>query len=221
MIVVVVVPPCFTDGTDVSDCHIIVHSRCIRQVQLLCTHQPRPRDHDLNGHVMLRMTDVAPIRETCADPLVFVAPSMFGRELAEQVKSDQRWGGDRKVPVIVEKCIDAVEALALDYEGIYRKTGGSGQTKIITQLFERQDYAAFDLRDTDRFNDICSVTSVLKTYFRSLPVPLLTYDLHEELVCAAGLKDVTMKMRSLQELVDRLPLEHYHTLRRLVHHLHR
>lgn len=183
-----------------SNCHINVHSRCISQVQLICAQQPRHRD-DTNGHVV---------------PL----PSMFGRELVEQVRSDSRWG-ERRVPIIVEKCIEAVDTVALDYEGIYRKTGGNGQTKVITQLFERQDYGAFDLRDTDRFNDICSVTSVLKTYFRSLPVPLLTYDLHEEFISSAGIKDPTLKTKHLQELVDRLPPEHYYTLRLLVLHLHR
>jgi len=182
-------------------CHINVHSRCVNQVHLSCSQHPaRPRD-ELNG-------------------IGQQAPSMFGRELAEQVRSDLRWG-DRKVPVIVEKCIEAVETLALDYEGIYRKTGGAGQTKIISQLFERGEYSAFDLRDTDRFNDIGSVTSVLKTYLRSLPVPLLTYDLHEEFIAATGLKDLALKMKQIQELVERLPPEHYHTLRLLVLHLHR
>lgn len=74
----------------------------------------------------------------------------------------------------------------MDYEGIYRKTGGASQSKMITQLFERGDYDSFDLRDSDQFNDICSVTSVLKTYFRSLPNPLLTFDLHEQFVIAAS-----------------------------------
>ncbi|KIK92936.1 hypothetical protein PAXRUDRAFT_829500 [Paxillus rubicundulus Ve08.2h10] len=185
-----------------TTCHVNVHSRCVNQVNVGCSQHPsRPRE-DLNG------------------PIVQAPPSMFGRELVEQVKSDLRWG-ERKTPVIVEKCIEAVETLAIDYEGIYRKTGGSGQTKTITQLFERGDYAAFDLRDTDRFNDICSVTSVLKTYFRSLPVPLLTYDLHEEFISTAGLKDPALKTNQLQELVDRLPSEHYHTLRLLMLHLHR
>ncbi|KAG6335959.1 hypothetical protein ID866_3135 [Astraeus odoratus] len=179
-----------------SSCHISVHSRCMSQVQLICAQQPRHRDE------------------------VVLPPSMFGRELIEQVKSDCRWG-ERKVPIIVEKCIEAVEAVALDYEGIYRKSGGNGQTKIITQLFERQDYTAFDLRDTNRFNDICSVTSVLKMYFRSLPVPLLTFDLHEDFICAAGLRDNTLKAKQIQELMDRLPSEHYYTLRLLVLHLHR
>ena len=39
-----------------------------------------------------------------------VAPSMFGRDLAEQIRADAK-GGDRQVPTIVEKCIDAVETL--------------------------------------------------------------------------------------------------------------
>lgn len=75
--------------------------------------------------------------------------------------------------------------VAMDYEGIYRKTGGTGQSKVITQLFEKGNYEAFDLRDTDSFNDICSVTSVLKNYFRSLPNPLLTYALHDAFVGAS------------------------------------
>ena len=35
---------------------------------------------------------------------------MFGRDLVEQVRADAK-GGHRLVPVIVEKCILAVEAL--------------------------------------------------------------------------------------------------------------
>lgn len=73
----------------------------------------------------------------------------------------------------------------MEYEGIYRKTGGAGQTKAITQAFERGDHDAFDLLDPDAFNDICSVTSVLKNYFRSLPNPLLTFELHDLFTQAA------------------------------------
>lgn len=40
------------------------------------------------------------------------APSMFGRDLVEQVRADAAFRGqDRAVPVIVEKCIQAVEVL--------------------------------------------------------------------------------------------------------------
>lgn len=70
------------------------------------------------------------------------------------------------------------------YEGIYRKTGGMGQTKLITQYFERG--LDFDLQDRDKFNDLAAITSCMKNYFRTLPIPLFTHDLHEEFVSAAG-----------------------------------
>lgn len=163
---------------------------------------------------------------------------MFGRDLIEQVRADAK-GEERYVPVIVEKCIDAVDALgeltvplsvswfliplsiALDYEGIYRKTGGSGLSKAITQLFERGDYDSFDLRDSDRFNDICSTTSVLKTYFRSLPDPLFTFALHDEFVRSSQIRDPAAKSSVLSELVFKLPPEHLQTAKMLMMHLHR
>ncbi|KAF8161043.1 hypothetical protein B0H34DRAFT_699173 [Crassisporium funariophilum] len=180
-------------------CSTSIHVRCIANVQIPCTqHQHVLRDD--NQHVPL-------------------PPSMFGRDLTEQVRADST-DEERQIPVIVEKCIEAVEARALDYEGIYRKTGGSGQSKAITQMFERGDYDSFDLCDSDRFNDICSVTSVLKTYFRSLPVPLLTFDLHDQFMAAIAIRDPSLKQKSLVDMVNRLPDEHYFTLRALMLHLH-
>ena len=164
-----------------------------------------------------------------------LAPSMFGRDLTEQVRADSKYE-ERQVPIIVEKCIEAVEtrgehflvaafkvhanpSKALEYEGIYRKTGGSSQSKAITQMFERGDYASFDLCDAEKFNDICSITSVLKSYFRSLPVPLLTFDLHDQFMAAVAIRDPSFKNKSLTDLVNRLPDEHYFTLRMLMLHL--
>lgn len=77
-----------------------------------------------------------------------------------------------------------VTSAGMNYEGIYRKTGGMGQTKLITQFFERgQD---FDLEDLDQFNDLAAITSCLKNFFRCLPVPLFTHELHEEFVSCSG-----------------------------------
>lgn len=42
---------------------------------------------------------------------ILSVPSMFGRELVEQVHADMKLERqERQVPIIVEKCIDAVEA---------------------------------------------------------------------------------------------------------------
>ncbi|KAI0305649.1 Rho GTPase activation protein [Multifurca ochricompacta] len=178
-------------------CNISVHPRCQQHVQPICSPQNSRRDDGAS-----------------------LQPSMFGRELTEQVRADSRFT-DKMVPLIVEKCIAAVDACALDYEGIYRKNGGSGQSKLIQQLFERGDYGSFDLRDTERFNDICSVTSVLKSYFRTLPNPLLTFVLHDEFIFASSVRDPAHKSGKYADLVKQLPTEHYYTLRMLMFHLHR
>lgn len=72
----------------------------------------------------------------------------------------------------------------MDYEGIYRKSGGASQMRTIQLLFEQGDEP--DLEDVDEYNDICAVTSVLKQYFRELPNPLLTYELYPNFLEACG-----------------------------------
>jgi len=182
-------------------CHIAVHPRCQQNVYVVCSPQHSSRRDDGSGPGTLQ-------------------PTMFGRELTEQVRVDSKVT-ERMVPLIVEKCIAAVEANGLDYEGIYRKTGGSAQSKLVTQLFERGDYSTFDLLDRERFNDICSVTSVFKSYLRALPNPLLTFVLHDEFIYAATIQDPMHKSAKYADLVKQLPTEHYYTLRALMYHLYR
>ncbi|KAG8694763.1 hypothetical protein FRC09_009615, partial [Ceratobasidium sp. 395] len=185
-----------------SNCNIACHQRCTYSVKSSCQSVSAPDEEPV--------VDISPL-----------PPSMFGRDLIEQVRADAKNDPGRMVPVIVDKCIRAVEASAMDYEGIYRKTGGSSQSKAITQLFERGDYDSFDLEDTDSFNDISSITSVMKTYFRQLPDPLLTFALHEKFVEAAAIRDANAKREALVSLIQQMPLEHYHTLRFLMLHLSR
>jgi len=181
-------------------CHVGLHNRCHATFNSVCTGEPRSREETATP---------APQQ-----------PSMFGRDLIEQVRADSV-NHHRDIPIIVEKCIYAVEQRAMDYEGVYRKTGGSSDTKAITYLFERGNCEAIDLSNSDLYIDISSVTSVLKTYFRLLPNPLLTYALHEAFVGAASQRDPLSKAQSLSSLVFQLPSEHFHTLRYLMLHLHR
>jgi hypothetical protein len=74
----------------------------------------------------------------------------------------------------------------MDYEGIYRKSGGTTQMRQIQDEFERGDDVQFspDL-------DICSVTSVLKQYLRNLPNPLITFEVYDRFIetsseCTSG-----------------------------------
>lgn len=109
-------------------------------------------------------------------------------------------------------------------------------TKLITQYFERgQD---FDLEDSDKFNDLAAVTSCMKNFFRTLPDPLFTHDLHEEFVacvrkcilrhCIGAVADCSLtelpdeeRLPSLNQTLYKLPEAHFYTARLLMGHLHR
>lgn len=108
----------------------------------------------------------------------------------------------------------------MDYEGLYRKSGGSGQIKTIEALFEKGNYESIDLLDSSFTSDISSVTSVLKSYFRELPNPLMTSALHEAFVDALTMKDVNAKIDAVVVLLRQLPREHFETLKFLMLHLH-
>lgn len=99
------------------------------------------------------------------------APSvLFGSELAERADFERR-----QIPSIITRCIEEVELRGMDQEGIYRKSGGTGQINNVKEGFDKNEN--FDISDPDL--DIAAVTSVLKQYFRKLPTPLLTYDVYD------------------------------------------
>ncbi|RCH79026.1 hypothetical protein CU098_003013, partial [Rhizopus stolonifer] len=139
---------------------------------------------------------------------------MFGNDLIKQVQAEKG-----KIPLVVEKCIESVEARGMDYEGIYRKSGGVGQMRQIQLAFEKAETP--NLIDEEKWNDICAVTSVLKQYFRELPNPLFTYELHSKFMEAIMMADSTEQMQTMTQLIQMLPIENFNTLKYLMLHLHR
>ncbi|KAI8341256.1 hypothetical protein BC941DRAFT_370135 [Chlamydoabsidia padenii] len=138
--------------------------------------------------------------------------SMFGTNLASRVELEER-----DIPLLVEKCIEAVEARGMDYEGIYRKSGGAAQMRMIQHAFEANE--PLDLKNEDDINDICAVTSILKQYFRELPNPLLTYELYDQFMDAVRIPSGDEKTNKFVELLSQLPKANHDTLKLLIIHL--
>jgi Rho-type GTPase-activating protein 1/2 len=105
------------------------------------------------------------------------ATVLFGSDLAERADHERR-----QIPSVVTRCIEEVELRGMDQEGIYRKTGGNSQVNLIKDGFSKDEN--FDISDPDL--DITAVTSVLKQYFRKLPIPLLTFDVYERVLESNG-----------------------------------
>lgn len=140
------------------------------------------------------------------------ATILFGSDLRERCDYE-----NRIIPAIVTRCIEEVELRGMDMEGIYRKSGGSGQVKTIQQGFEKDN--AYDITDPDL--DIHAVTSALKQYFRKLPNPLITYESYDGFLHAGQIGDKEKQRETMRAAVETLPGAHRDVLEFLVHHLGR
>jgi hypothetical protein len=131
--------------------------------------------------------------------LTFIECTKFGRDLVVQAQEEHQL-----IPLVVQCCVDAVDhrgeyppptvyfffywsfPLGLDFEGIYRKSGGAGQMRMIQQNLEAEEDARPDLCDSTLYPDICAITSILKQYFRDLPNPLFPYECYDRLMDSVG-----------------------------------
>lgn len=142
---------------------------------------------------------------------------LFGSDLTVRCNLE-----GRVIPAIVARCIEEVEIRGMDVEGIYRKSGGSGQVNQLKSGFEAiapTSTETFDISDVDL--DIHAVTSTLKQYFRRLPVPLITYDVYDSLLEAVRVEDIEKRVVVMRECLDTLPRCHRDCLEFLVFHLGR
>lgn len=135
---------------------------------------------------------------------------MFGSDLVARCDFEKR-----VIPGIVSRCVEEVELRGMDVEGIYRKSGGSGQVNQVKAGFEQGE--EYDISDPEL--EIHAVTSCLKQYFRRLPVPLITFDVYDYLLDAARVEDREKRAVAMREALDRLPKAHRDCLEFLIFHL--
>ncbi|KAI9883093.1 MAG: suppressor of tub2 mutation [Watsoniomyces obsoletus] len=146
-------------------------------------------------------------------PTVAEGPStLFGSDLTERADYERR-----AIPSVVTRCIEEVEIRGMDVEGIYRKTGGNSQVKAIQEGFEKSD--DYDISDPGL--DITAVTSVLKQYFRKLPLPLLTFDAYDGMLEANSLPEDEKRVNAMRATILALPPKHRDCLEFLIFHLAR
>ncbi|KKA27582.1 hypothetical protein TD95_001461 [Thielaviopsis punctulata] len=146
-------------------------------------------------------------------PAVAEAPStLFGSDLTERADYERR-----QIPWVVTRCIQEVELRGMDVEGIYRKTGGNSQVKMVQDGFDKDEN--YDISDPSI--DITAVTSVLKQYFRKLPTPLLSFDIYDKVLESNALSNNVERCAHLSATFGLMPEHHQDTLEFLMFHLSR
>ncbi|KAI6010918.1 RhoGAP-domain-containing protein [Pisolithus orientalis] len=139
----------------------------------------------------------------------------FGVDLAEQMARDQV-----ELPPVLEKCCAAIEKYGIRSQGIYRISGMARRVGMLKERLDK-DMNSVDLDSEEWTTDINNVTSVLKMWFRELPEPVLTFNLHQGFVDAAKIENDRLRHIRLHERVNDLPDPNYATLKYFMGHLHK
>ena len=122
------------------------------------------------------------------------------------------------VPPVVSLCCDFIESHGV-VDGVYRLSGISSNIQRLKKSFDCDSLP--DLaKDRQVLQDIHSVSSLVKLYFRELPVPVCTFNLYDEFVAAVKAPE-DLRILKLREVLSELPEVNYTTLEFLLKHLHR
>lgn len=139
-----------------------------------------------------------------------VKERVFGCDLGEHLLNS---GHD--VPLVLKCCAEVIEKHGI-VDGIYRLSGINSNIQKLRHAFDEDRVP--NLADETYLQDIHSISSLLKMYFRELPNPLLTYQLYDKFAKAVQDED---KLHLIHDVVQQLPPPHYRTTEYLIRHLAR
>ncbi|KAJ1858537.1 hypothetical protein GGH12_004020 [Coemansia sp. RSA 1822] len=188
---------------------------------------------DLDTYVQAAMATTArvdrasiPYREYRMSPRarLYANPRpIFGVSLHEQLARDAR-----RVPLVVVRCTEAVEAFGLQNEGIYRQSGQSSQVQRLRSEFDL-DAEHVDLHASSYASDINNIASVLKMYLRELPGGLVPQAQRTTMLAhfssepvhsdSEGELELAQKISGLAASIRDMPQVNRDTLRCLLTHL--
>ncbi|CAL7944909.1 unnamed protein product [Xylocopa violacea] len=125
--------------------------------------------------------------------------------------------GDGKVPIVVDRLITTIEMHGLYTEGIYRKSGVSSKVKELKLKMDEGDLEKVDFENYQ----VHVLAAVLKSFFRDMPEPLLTFEYYDDFLHAANLTDPRDRISTLFAILKKLPKPNFDLMERLIVHLAR
>ncbi|XP_003932930.3 chronophin isoform X1 [Saimiri boliviensis] len=122
----------------------------------------------------------------------------------------------REIALPIEACVMMLLSEGMKEEGLFRLAAGASVLKRLKQTM------ASDPHSLEEFcSDPHAVAGALKSYLRELPEPLMTFDLYDDWMRAASLKEPGARLQALQEVCSHLPPENLSNLRYLMKFLAR
>ncbi|XP_068938206.1 SH3 domain-binding protein 1 [Petaurus breviceps papuanus] len=122
----------------------------------------------------------------------------------------------RDIALPLEACVLMLLSEGMKEEGLFRLAAGASVLKKLKQMM------ALNPSSLEEFcSDPHAVAGALKSYLRELPEPLMTFELYEDWMRAANLKEPIARLEGLQEVCGKLPQDNLCNLRYLIKFLAR
>ncbi|XP_039879796.1 rho GTPase-activating protein 10 isoform X3 [Simochromis diagramma] len=118
----------------------------------------------------------------------------------------------------VKNSISAIEKRGINDQGLYRVVGVSSKVQKLLSLMIDEKSDEVDLSASEDW-DVKTITSALKLYLRSLPEPLMTYELYKEFISPAKGGSPESRIQAVHCLVHKLPERNRQVLGLLMKHL--
>ncbi|XP_053214006.1 unconventional myosin-IXb-like [Panonychus citri] len=148
---------------------------------------------------------------SCRDKtLLQQGKKLFGAPLERLVSDEIR------IPTILENLITAIELRGLYTEGIYRKSGTTSKINELKAKLEEN----IESVDLDSYS-VHVLTAVLKSFFREMANPLMTYQLYDDFLWTTAISDPAERIQAIYSHIAKLPRANYDVLERLFFHLAR
>ncbi|XP_062458603.1 SH3 domain-binding protein 1 isoform X1 [Pezoporus occidentalis] len=117
----------------------------------------------------------------------------------------------REIALPIEACVMMLLASGMREEGLFRLAAGASVLRKLKSSLASGSNALEEF-----YSDPHAVAGALKSYLRELPQPLMTFELYDEWLQVASLKDDESRIQSLRDTCSRLPHESYNNLRYLI-----
>ncbi|KAG5447364.1 N-chimaerin [Clonorchis sinensis] len=161
-----------------------------------------------------RCSDLVP--DDCP-PDVNQMKRVFGVDLTSLTLAERK-----TIPILLERCVGEVETRgALVCEGLYRVPGNHDRIEQLRAAFDKDAESAGISQS--QVPDVNVITSLIKSFLRQLPVPLITFDVYPKLMDIVREDNLTdgENLSGIASVLSTLPPAHYETLRFFMRHIHR
>ncbi|KAL3173432.1 hypothetical protein MRX96_042096 [Rhipicephalus microplus] len=139
-------------------------------------------------------------------------PTQQFRASLEHIKKHNN--GD-PIPNVVRDCVTYLDNdIALETEGIFRRSANTQVVKAVQALFDQGKYVNFDA-----YKNVHVAAVILKTFLRELEEPLLTFDLYDDVMSFQELDQSEKLVQARTLLLERLPEDNYELLKYIVEFL--